>query len=87
MKLKPIHKFNNGNGATLCNCCRVIISTGKPTDEVLCEQCEPFVKAYANEQVIEELEYWCMVFGVEGKAELEKEFKERIKQLKQKQDG
>ena len=55
MELKPIHKFNNGNGATLCNCCRVIISTGKPTDEVLCEQCEPFVKAYANQRVIEEL--------------------------------
>ena len=26
--MKPIHKFNNGNGATLCNTCDTIISTG-----------------------------------------------------------
>ena len=26
--MKPIHKFNNGNGATLCHCCRKIINTG-----------------------------------------------------------
>lgn len=37
--LKPIHKFNNGKGATLCHCCRVIISEGH-TDALYCEECE-----------------------------------------------
>jgi hypothetical protein len=26
--IKPIHKFNNGRGATLCHCCSKIINTG-----------------------------------------------------------
>jgi reverse gyrase len=37
--MKPIYKFNNGNGATLCHKCRAIISTGKMTDDLYCEQC------------------------------------------------
>ena len=32
---KPIHKFNNGNGATLCNICSKIINTGF-TKELYC---------------------------------------------------
>jgi len=32
---KPIHKFNNGNGATLCHQCRKIINTGF-TDTLYC---------------------------------------------------
>jgi hypothetical protein len=40
MKMKPIHKFNNGRGAMLCNICRTIISTGKATKELLCKQCK-----------------------------------------------
>lgn len=37
--MKPIHKFNNGNGATLCNACLyVIIETGL-TEALLCEEC------------------------------------------------
>lgn len=36
---KPIHKFNNGNYATLCNKCNVIISTGINKDEIMCESC------------------------------------------------
>ncbi len=36
--MKPIHKFNNGNGATLCNSCHVIIETGL-TDDLLCYAC------------------------------------------------
>jgi hypothetical protein len=35
---KPIHKFNNGTGATLCNECSVIISTGM-TDDLFCDSC------------------------------------------------
>lgn len=38
--MKPIHKYNNGNGATICNGCRTIISTGPKTEEVLCEKCK-----------------------------------------------
>lgn len=38
--MKPIHKFNNGIGAMLCNYCRIIISTGKKTDVLLCDKCQ-----------------------------------------------
>ena len=36
---KPIHKFNGGVGATLCNNCKKIISEGL-TGSLLCESCE-----------------------------------------------
>lgn len=35
--IKPIHKFNGGRGATLCNECRVIIYEGF-TDDLYCEK-------------------------------------------------
>jgi len=35
--MKPIHKLNGGNGATLCNRCSKIISTGF-TDDLYCSQ-------------------------------------------------
>jgi hypothetical protein len=38
--MKPIHKFNNGRGAMLCNKCRTIISTGPKTNELLCDKCK-----------------------------------------------
>lgn len=38
--MKPIHKYNNGNGAMICNKCRTIISIGPKTEEVLCEKCK-----------------------------------------------
>ena len=38
--LKPIYKFNNGNGATLCHHCRTIISTGKPSKKIYCKGCQ-----------------------------------------------
>ena len=38
--MKPIHKFNNGKGATLCNWCSNIINTGF-TDALYCSEiCE-----------------------------------------------
>lgn len=37
--MKPIHKFNNGRGAMLCNKCRTIISTGPATQELYCDRC------------------------------------------------
>ena len=33
--IKPIHKFNNGIGATLCHCCRKIINIGF-TEKLYC---------------------------------------------------
>jgi hypothetical protein len=37
--IKPIHKFNNGNGATLCNCCSKIIATGLTKDLYCSKKC------------------------------------------------
>lgn len=37
--MEPIHKFNNGNGATLCRVCRVIINHGF-NDLLLCPKCQ-----------------------------------------------
>ena len=36
--MKPIHKFNNGNGATICHKCNCIISIGF-TDDLYCKEC------------------------------------------------
>ena len=38
--MKPIHKLNNGRGATLCHTCSVIITTGL-TKDLYCERCKP----------------------------------------------
>ena len=35
--MEPIHKFNNGDGATLCNICNTII-TPFLTDELYCDK-------------------------------------------------
>jgi hypothetical protein len=35
---RPIHKYNNGVGATLCHDCAVIISEGL-TNDMKCEKC------------------------------------------------
>ena len=37
MDIKPIHKFNGGIGATLCNECNKIIHTGF-TEDLFCEE-------------------------------------------------
>lgn len=44
--MKPIHKWNNGNGAMICNNCRTIISTGPKTDELLCKNCSTNKRYY-----------------------------------------
>ena len=36
--MRPIHKFNGGNGATLCHECSRIISVGL-TDDLYCDDC------------------------------------------------
>lgn len=38
--MKPIHKYNGGVGATLCNKCSVIICTGL-TKDLYCTKCKP----------------------------------------------
>ena len=47
-KIQPIHKFNGGKGATICNACRVIISTGL-TDELFCDRCRGETSARLKE--------------------------------------
>jgi hypothetical protein len=37
--MKPIHKFNGGRGATLCNKCNATIAEAW-VDELLCYQCK-----------------------------------------------
>ena len=37
--MKPIYKFNSGLGATLCHLCRTVITIGKPTNDLYCDQC------------------------------------------------
>lgn len=51
-----IHKYNGGNGATLCNVCRVIINTGF-SNEFYCEhhKKEIMEQIEINEQEFEEL--------------------------------
>ena len=39
MEFKPIHKFNNGSGATLCHKCRIIINEGL-TNKYYCDECQ-----------------------------------------------
>lgn len=38
---RAIVKFNNGHGALLCNCCRVILATGNHHEDVehYCVEC------------------------------------------------
>ena len=38
--MEPIHKFNNGRGAMICNGCSTIISTGPKTEELFCDKCK-----------------------------------------------
>jgi hypothetical protein len=46
--MKPIHKFNNGNLATLCRQCSVIITTGL-TDDLYCKECNKYRKELLQE--------------------------------------
>lgn len=39
--MKPIHKLNGGIGATLCNICYGMISTGW-IDTVICNRCKGY---------------------------------------------
>jgi len=54
--MKPIHKLNNGRGATLCNTCSVIISTGL-TEELYCEKCKPKQETTLEEAKKQQFKY------------------------------
>jgi len=54
-----------------------------PSDEVLCNECESFIKHYAKEQVIKELSDWVQ-FTKSIKPSVLSMMKDRIKELKQK---
>ena len=57
--MRPIHKLNGGIGATLCNVCYGMISTGW-VEEVLCRECKgymdlgKFTKKEIKKMVIDE---------------------------------
>lgn len=42
--MRPIHKFNNGEGATLCHSCHNIITLGW-SDEVICNKCKGYAES------------------------------------------
>lgn len=57
--MEVIYKFNSGMGATLCNKCSKIISTGKKVDRFYCDSCQKGVdevKAY-YEQMDKEVHF------------------------------
>jgi hypothetical protein len=47
--MKPIHKFNNGEGATLCRSCYGIINLGW-SDEVICSKCKGYIEPKKSEK-------------------------------------
>ncbi len=38
--MNVIYKFNNSNGATICNECRTIIAIGKRVERFYCDKCQ-----------------------------------------------
>ena len=44
-RIQPIHKFNGGKGATICNACRVIISNGL-INGLFCDECWAKIEAW-----------------------------------------
>jgi hypothetical protein len=72
-EVKPIHKFNNGQGATLCNNCSVIITEGL-TKEVYCEKCK---KENMKQTTVEWL---CKQYHLKQDIEIVKQAKKMEKQ-------
>lgn len=54
--MKPIHKFNNGMGATLCNGCYVILKVDF-TKDLFCEDCN---KLYNELQLQFDSDHRCL---------------------------
>jgi hypothetical protein len=53
--MKPIHKFNNGEGATICQNCYCAINLGW-SDEVLCNKCKGYVESEKEKEKWKALE-------------------------------
>jgi hypothetical protein len=49
--MKPIHKFNNGQGATLCHKCNCIISLGH-TNDLYCKECKQETLEEASKRAV-----------------------------------
>ena len=47
---KPIHKYNGGQGATLCHTCKTIINIGL-TEALFCNKCKNKIKAMSEETI------------------------------------
>jgi hypothetical protein len=80
--MKPIHKFNNGRGATLCNQCSVIITTGL-TDDLYCKECKDHRKKLLIEIMKEDEDLGLYIEQME-KEESEKEtLEEALERIRQ----
>ena len=55
-KIKPMYKLNNGNGATLCHTCKVIISEGF-TEDLYCKKCKPQQESFVEKMIPLQLKY------------------------------
>lgn len=65
MKLKPIHKFNGGDGATLCHSCSTIINIGL-TKDLYCPRCEEVIKNFVPHNIsvlLKEIGFDTICFG------------------------
>lgn len=53
-------RFNNGNGALLCNCCSIIIDYGFEHDDEFhfCEKCEPKKGEWALKELRNQLKVY-----------------------------
>jgi hypothetical protein len=54
MKTKPIHKFNNGYGATICNKCSVVITVGH-VHKLYCDKCEIINKEFVPYKIAKDM--------------------------------
>jgi hypothetical protein len=55
--IKPIHKWNNGNLATLCHLCNCIVSLGH-TEDLYCKDC----RKEMPQDIMNEDEALCLYF-------------------------
>jgi hypothetical protein len=87
--MEQIHKFNNGNGATLCNICDKIITIGM-TDDLFCDKHKNMKMDKALEiietqkQLIDLLNDQVICLSLMSKIELGDDVSEEIQKLQSK---
>jgi len=82
--MEPIHKFNNGDGATLCNICNTII-TPFLTDELYCNKHKTMNKDKTiaiQKELIDLLMSQVIDLSMMSKIELGDDVLDEIKRLK-----